>query len=85
MKRRVLHTVRRIRKEDRMGLIGRLIGLDFPFLVGLRTKLGLVGVFAQPIIDTFADGAVCAKFPGICAFVRGLGQWLIVAGIYGKK
>lgn len=86
LKRRLKKVVRRIRKEVAvMDFIGKLIGLEFPFLVGLRTKLGLVGVFAQPIIDTFADGAACGNFPKTCALVRGIGQWLIVAGIYGKK
>jgi hypothetical protein len=86
VKRRLKKIFRRIRKEvDPMDFIGKLIGLDFDFLKGFRTKLGLVGMFAQPIIDTFADGAVCARFPGTCAVVQGFSKWLIIAGIYGKK
>lgn len=74
-----------VHKEDVMNLIGRIVGLDFPLLVGLRTKLGIVALFLQPIIDFFADGAICAAMPKTCATVQGLAKWLIVAGIYGKR
>lgn len=65
--------------------IGKLIALDLPFLVGIRTKLGIAALFAQPLIDAFADGALCGAFPKTCAAVQGVAKWFIIAGIYGKR
>lgn len=68
-----------------LGLLGRVIGLEFAPLVGLRTKLGIVAAAIQPVVDQFADGALCASMPKTCAIVQGVGAWFVVAGIYGKR
>lgn len=67
------------------GLIGKLISLDFSFLVGLRTKLGIFGFLAGQLLDTFASDAWCVQFPKLCAVAKTVSMWLIAAGIYGKK
>lgn len=64
-------------------LIGQILLMDFPFLVGIRTKLGILGLVLDPVVETFVSGAACSQFPKVCATVRTVSTWLVVAGIRG--
>jgi hypothetical protein len=76
---------RRERRGNMGQLIGKFIGLDVPGLIGLRTKLGIVGLVLPQVVDIFTNDAFCAGFPKTCAAVKVAATWLTIAGLYGRK
>ena len=75
---------RLLEKESNVGkLFGQILLLDFPFLVGLRTKLGILGMVTDPFINMITSDAYCTQFPKVCASVKAVSTWLVFAGIRG--
>ena len=64
-------------------LFGQIMLLDFPLLVGIRTKLGILGMVTEPFINMATSDVYCTQFPKICASAKAASTWLVFAGIRG--